>query len=93
MSCRHVNMDAQVRIARFEDTGGFMAEVRITCIDCKLPFQFLGLEPGCDTQGARVSLDGLEANIAICPAGSKPNPMQRISYQIDGSGPGPAGHN
>lgn len=59
-----------------------MAELKIFCADCGKPFQFLGLDPGLDLQGARVSVDGLEANIAISPEGVKPNPLHRMSYGI-----------
>ena len=83
-ACKHLEFAAEVRVARLEDTGGFMAEVRVTCAQCQKPFQFLGLEPGLDTQGARVSIDGLEANIAIAPAGMKPNPLQRLAYGLRG---------
>jgi len=72
------------KIAYLEDKGGaFMAEITIVCGDCGIPFQFLGLEPGIDTQGARVSIDGLEANIAICPQGAKPSPLQRMAFNVN----------
>jgi len=74
----------EAKIACFKDCpNGFMAELRIFCGDCGKPFQFLGLEPGLDTQGARVSIDGLEASIAISPEGALPSPMQRMSYNIN----------
>jgi hypothetical protein len=82
MTCAHHNFDCQARIARLEDSGQFMAELRIHCTDCGKPFQFLGLQPGIDLQGARVSLDGLEASIAIAPEGTHPNPFQRMSFDI-----------
>lgn len=63
MSCSHKNFDAQVSVIRIEDTGRFMAEIRIRCLDCGTPMQFMGLKPGLDFNGATVSLDGLEANI------------------------------
>jgi hypothetical protein len=84
MDCKHEDFNANVGVARLEDTGGFMAEITIKCSRCDLPFQFLGLEPGLDMQGARVSIDGLEANIAIVPQGSRPNPLQRMAYDITG---------
>lgn len=61
-----------------------MAEIRIQCRDCRTPFQFLGLEPGIDMQGARVSIDGLEANIAIVPNGTRPSPLQKMAFNIKG---------
>lgn len=80
--CDHHQFKADVKIARLENTGGFMAEVRVMCADCGTPFQFLGLQPGLDLNGATVSVDGLEANIAICPQGAKPNPLQQMGYGI-----------
>lgn len=81
-ACPHMNFAADVRVARLEDTGRFNAEVRIRCAECGKPFQFLGLEPGVDLDAARVSLDGLEANLAISPEGVKPNPFQRIAFGV-----------
>ena len=80
--CEHRDFHAKVGVARLEDSGGFMAEIRIHCTECGLPFEFLGLEPGLDLQGARVSLDGQEANIAIVPKGTRPNPLHRMAYDI-----------
>ena len=76
--CKHKNFDAAVSVARIEDKGQFMAEIRITCTDCGTPFQFMGLEPGLNFNGATVSLDGLEANIGIHPQGQHPNPLQKL---------------
>lgn len=76
--CKHLNFDADVRIARMEDTGRFVAEIRIKCLDCGVPMQFMGLEPGFNFDGATVSLDGLEANIGIHPQGVRPTPLQGL---------------
>lgn len=81
--CKHENFHAKVDIDRLEDTGQFMAGITVKCTQCNKPFQFLGLEPGVDTGGARVSVDGLEARIAICPEGARPNPLQRMSFNIN----------
>lgn len=70
MTCAHHNFDAQCRVARLENIGKFMLEVRIRCLDCGLPFQFVGLPPGLKFNGATVSVDGQEANLAIAPAGT-----------------------
>lgn len=80
--CQHEDFKASVDVARLEDVGGFMAEIKIECSQCGLPFQFLGLEPGLDMQGATVSLDALEARIAIVPNGSRPNPGQRMAFGV-----------
>lgn len=86
MTCKHTNFDANVSVCRLEDSGRFIAEVRINCVECNTPFQFLGLEPGLNFDGATVSLDGLEANIGICPQGHRPNPMQSLmGYTVKAS--------
>lgn len=66
--CAHMNFDANVAVARLEDSGRFNAEIRIKCVDCQKPFRFLGLKVGLDTAGAMMSPDGQEARIAIAPA-------------------------
>ena len=82
--CKHMNFDASVGVARIEDKGRFMAEIRIHCKDCRVPFQFMGLKNGLDFDGATVSLDGLEANIGIHPKGLRPNPFQKLmGYSIE----------
>ena len=76
--CQHMNFEASVNVARIEDKGRFLAEIRIRCKDCGTQFQFMGLKPGFDYNGATVSLDGLEANIGIHPEGVRPNPLQEL---------------
>lgn len=85
--CQHEQFRATVKVGRLTKVEGgpvtgYTADVRIKCANCGLPFQFLGLEPGIDSQGARVDLEGTEARLAICPQGSKPNPFQRMRFNI-----------
>ncbi len=89
--CKHENFGARVNVNRLTDSGRFMADVTVGCRDCGTRFQFLGLEPGIDTGGSRVSIDGQEARLAICPAGDIPSPLQRMAFNIgkfDGRTPG-----
>lgn len=87
MSCEHMNFAVKVGVARLAHTEGgpvtgFMAEITVQCAECGKPFQFLGLQPGVDTQGARVSIDGLEARIAILPDGVRPSSLQRMAFNV-----------
>lgn len=84
--CKHEHFKAHVAVARIEDKGRFMADVTVRCAQCNLPFQFLGLEAGLDMNGARVSVDGLEARLAICPQGQVPSPMDGIILNIGAMG-------
>lgn len=63
----HHNFESHVAINRLEDTGQFAADVHIRCADCNLPFQFLGLPTGLNSEGAAVSVDATEARLAIAP--------------------------
>ncbi|MFZ6774704.1 hypothetical protein ACO0LB_18540 [Undibacterium sp. SXout7W] len=83
MSCKHLNFSASVRVARVEDVGRYIAEVRVKCIECDMPFQFQGMSPGMSSVKPTVSLDGLEANLPIYPEGQQPNPLQKLmGYSI-----------
>lgn len=83
MTCQHMNFDASVAVARVEDIGRFVAEVKIRCTDCNTPFQFMGIEPGFSYDGPTVRLDGLEADLPICPQGTQPTPFQGLlGYSI-----------
>jgi hypothetical protein len=68
-TCAHRDFASLVIVNRLEDQKAFNAEVSIKCSECGTPFRFLGLHAGLDLSGARVSVDGLEANLAICPKG------------------------
>lgn len=70
--CPHMNFDANVAVARLEDSGRFNAEIKIKCTDCQKPFRFLGLKVGLDTEGAMISFDGTEAHLAIVPVDENP---------------------
>lgn len=89
MTCQHEDFDATVKVARLSDKDdgpitGYNAEIMIKCAQCGAQFEFLGLEPGYDNQGARCSLDGKEALLAITPPGIKPNPFQRMACGVKG---------
>ncbi len=66
-NCEHMNFNCHVAVNRLEDTKSFHADVTITCAECNLPFQFLGLPGGLIMDGAAVSVDGTEARLAIRP--------------------------
>lgn len=67
MKCEHKDFSAEVDVSRLEDTGRFMADVRIKCADCGLPFRFIGLPCGVDVNGAAVNINGQEAHLSIAP--------------------------
>jgi hypothetical protein len=68
-----------VRIDYLEDTGRYMCEVKLKCVDCGQPFRFMGLPLGLNMNGAAMGLDGLEARLAIMPADRIPHPLQGVT--------------
>jgi hypothetical protein len=73
--CEHKSFSADVVVNRLEDRGRFSADVRIRCEDCGTPFRFIGLPCGLDLNGAAVSVDGLEAHLAVAPKGEVITPL------------------
>jgi hypothetical protein len=72
--CEHENFMADVQVNRIPLREGgpierYMADVRVKCNDCGLPFRFIGLPAGVDLNGASVSVDAEEARLAIAPKG------------------------
>lgn len=65
--CAHEDFAASAAIARIEDTGEFVCELRVCCTQCREPFRFKALEPAISTIVPCVSIDGLEASLPIEP--------------------------
>lgn len=79
-SCAHkTSHSAEVSVNYLEDSGRFMADIRVSCAECGLPFQFLGLPLGLNLGGAAMSVDGREARIAISPVGRVLHPLEGLS--------------
>jgi hypothetical protein len=76
--CIHPDFHATVTVNRIEDSGQFLAELKIHCLQCGLPFQFLGLPLGLDMRGAMMSIDGREARLAIAPSDRVFHPLSDV---------------
>lgn len=70
-ACQHLEFAAAVGVARLEDSGRFMCELRVCCVDCREPFRFKGIPPGLSFDRPTVSIDGLEAHLPIEPEGDR----------------------
>lgn len=79
-ACAHTKSHRSfVRVDYMEDTGRFMASIKIRCEECGLGFQFLGLPLGLNIEGAAMRMDGEEAHIAIAPVGRVMRPLEGLS--------------
>jgi hypothetical protein len=65
--CRHEQFTSFVAVHRLEDTGRFIAELRIWCVDCREAFRFQGLQPGVLHERPSCSMDALEARLPVEP--------------------------
>lgn len=65
MTCEHKDFAASVTVSRLEDTGGFAADITVTCAECQVPFQFLGLPGGLHPGKPTTSVDCTEARMPI----------------------------
>ena len=81
--CKHEDFKANVAVGRLSDGDNgpitsYIAEIRIECAQCHLPFQFINLPLGMNLRGATMSVDGQEARLSIAPVGSIPQPLDGV---------------
>jgi hypothetical protein len=69
--CTHPDFRASVSVGRFEDTGKFMADVKVNCAACGVAMRFIALPAGLDFDRPMVSIDGEELHAPIEPAYDK----------------------
>jgi hypothetical protein len=71
--CDHKNFKAQVDVTRLtenDDLGkviGYRAEIEIHCMDCFMPFRFVGLPGGYLPDRPTISIEGTRARMPIKP--------------------------
>ena len=69
--CAHKQFGAKVAVNQLEDSGKFIADVRVKCIECGEPFRFIGLPAGINFERPTVSIDETELHAPIEPEGEK----------------------
>jgi len=79
--CVHKDFEAAVDVHRLLDTGKFIADVRIKCMNCGEPFRFLGVAAGVSWRQPMVSLDELELHVPIEPQG-EPRLQAGASFEM-----------
>lgn len=71
MDCAHEEFHTDVKVTRLEDSGKFIAEIQVKCLQCNEPFRFVGLPAGLAFDRPTVSIDELELHAPIEPEGEK----------------------
>jgi hypothetical protein len=73
--CDHQNFHAEVKVGRISKGEGgpithYVADVRVTCTVCNLPFEFVGVPTGFAFSGPHCSPDLQELRAPLRPAGA-----------------------
>jgi len=80
--CLHMNFNAKVDVNRLhngnEKISDYLADVRIWCADCELPFQFRGIPHGLNGNQPTTGLDQLEASLPVIPADGCLRPLSKM---------------
>lgn len=81
MNCRHDHFVADVTVNRLEDAGAFIADIKIKCQACEIPFVFGGVKAGLSGEHPMASIDGQELHVPIQPKDSRIFPAV-IGYTV-----------
>lgn len=73
MECKHEQFQSQVNIFRLsEEEGaeinGYVADITISCTECGIEMEFIGLPQGSSPYQPMVSIDCTEARMPIRPS-------------------------
>ncbi len=80
-TCKHENFAALVAVNRMEDTGRFISDVTIKCVECDLAFEFIGPSAGIAWDRPTVSIDGTELHCPIEPC-LVPSLRTNVTFQM-----------
>lgn len=80
-TCEHKQFSATVAVNRMEDTGRFIADVKIGCVECGLAFEFIGPAAGIAWDRPTVSIDGTEMHVPIEPC-YQPRLRHTASFEV-----------
>jgi hypothetical protein len=71
MSCEHENFRADVVVNRLKDSGAFVCDIRVQCVDCGNEFEFPDPPCGLSSHEVRVSFSGKELHVPCKPGGQR----------------------
>jgi len=79
-ACFHGRTETSCLITYLEDSGQFMADFGVTCVECGEPFEFIGLPMGLNLFGATTDLTRTELRVAIVPTSKSKNPIKSLGF-------------
>lgn len=83
--CQHEQFEADVAVGRISEVEGgpithYTADVKIKCIECGLPFEFIGMPAGMNRKFPTTNVDFTEAHLPIRPYSN--SVATKLSYQV-----------
>lgn len=81
--CEHKSFSAIVDVGRviYDDCRvSFVADVKIKCDGCNIPFEFIGLEKGVSFLEPKMSFDNKEARLPIQPSS---DPVDQVNVMLN----------
>lgn len=86
MSCQHEQFECVAKIGRLTDgddgpVTGYAADIRIRCIQCGMPFEFIGVPGGYSPAQPMVSFDATELRAPIRPSSDPVEHFNQIIKQ------------
>lgn len=72
--CKHFNFETDTSVSRLhedgtpEDITGYRLDLIVRCVDCGLPFEFVGLPGGYHINNPTVNFDATELRCPIKPS-------------------------
>jgi hypothetical protein len=83
--CNHETFNGSIDVGRITDEAGvivyYSADITITCSQCQMRFEFIGLPYGYSPYRPTVSLDGVTMAAPVMPVGTRP-PDGLSSYAV-----------
>lgn len=74
MDCKHFNFKVAAKVGRLHEEGnpdkitGYMLDIVVCCIDCGLPFEFIGVPGGYSPAQPMVNFDATQLRAPIKPS-------------------------
>ena len=65
--CAHLDFDCFVSVTRYKKTGEFEADLTIQCLECGMPFAFVGVPGGISSLRPTTDITTMELRMPIKP--------------------------
>lgn len=83
--CKHERFQCSCAVTRLQDTKepekitGYTTDIKVHCMDCGIPFEWIGVSMGVSPLEPMVSADGTELRAPIRPSNA---PIEKIEGKI-----------